>query len=68
MKNSYWRALFEHLKKRMKPQKAIIAIARRILKVVYKVIDQKIKYVERGVDLFLEFTNRRKLVVNKAGF
>ena len=51
-KNSYWRGLFEHLRKGMKAQKAIIAIARRMLKVIYKVIDQKIKNPEKGIDHF----------------
>lgn len=58
-KNSYWGALFEHLRKRMKAQKAIIAIARRMLKVIYKVIDQKIKYQEKGIDHFLDLQRRR---------
>jgi transposase len=57
-KDSYWRALFEHLTKRMKAQKAIIAIARRMLKVIYKVIDQKIRYQEKGVNHFLELRSR----------
>ena len=37
-KDSYWKALFEHLRKRMKTQKAIVAVARRLLKVIYKTI------------------------------
>jgi transposase len=58
MKDSYWKALFEHMKRRMKSQKAIIAIARRMLKVIYKVIDQKIKYQEKGINHFLELQKR----------
>jgi transposase len=58
MKDSYWKALFEHLKKRMKAQKAIIAIARRMLKVIYKVIDQKIKYQEKGINHFIDLQRR----------
>jgi transposase len=57
-KDSYWKALFEHLRKRMKAQKAIIAIARRMLKVIYKVIDQKIKYQEKGINHFLDLQRR----------
>ncbi|MGN6181651.1 MAG: hypothetical protein ACTHNW_20885 [Mucilaginibacter sp.] len=30
VKNSYWHALFERMRKRMKAQKAIVAIARRM--------------------------------------
>ena len=58
MKDSYWKALFEHLKKRMKAQKAMIAIARRMLKVIYKVIDQKIKYQEKGINHFIDLHRR----------
>lgn len=57
-KNSYWGALFEHLRKRMKAQKDIIAIARRMVKVIYKVIIQKIKYQEKGADHFLDLQRR----------
>jgi transposase len=57
-KDSYWKALFEHFRKRMKAQKAIIAIARRMLKVIYKVIDQKIKYQEKGINHFLDLQRR----------
>jgi len=53
-KNSYWRCLFEHLKKRMKPNKAIIAIARRLLKVVYNTLKNSLVYQEGGVELFLK--------------
>ena len=42
----------------MKAQKAIIAIARRMLKVIYKVIDQKIKYQEKGVNHFIDLQRR----------
>jgi len=60
-KNSYWRCLFEHLKKRMKPNKAIIAIARRLLKVVYNTLKNSLVYQEGGVELFLkvQIENRR---------
>ena len=57
-KDSYWGALFEHLRKRMKAEKAIIAIARRMLKVIYKVIDQKIKYQEKGINHFIDMQRR----------
>jgi transposase len=65
MKDSYWKALFEHLKKRMKSQKAIIAIARRMLKVIYKVIDKRIIYEEKGINHFFDL-HRRNL--DKLGF
>ncbi|WP_158826926.1 IS110 family transposase [Mucilaginibacter lacusdianchii] len=49
VKNSYWHALFERMRKRMKSQKAIIAIARRMLKVVYNTIQTLTHYKEKGV-------------------
>jgi transposase len=66
-KGSYWRALFEHLRKRMKAQKAIIAIARRMLKVIYKVIDQKIKYQEKGINHFIELQIRNSERIQSLG-
>jgi transposase len=58
MKNSYWRFLFEHLKKRMKAIKAIVVVARRLLKVVYKHIVSKSMYVEKGWEQFFELQQR----------
>ncbi len=61
-KNSYWRCLFEHLKKRMKPQKAIIVIARRLLKVVYNTLNDGTVYQEGGIELFtkIQLQNRAR--------
>lgn len=59
-KNSYWRALYEHFRKRMKPQKAIVAIARRLLKVVYKIIEKKEDYIEKGLVHFYELRSKRE--------
>lgn len=61
MKNSYWRFLFEHLKKRMKAIKAIVVIARRLLKVVYKHIISKMQYAEKGWEQFAELQRRNGL-------
>lgn len=58
-KDSYWKALFEQLRKRMKAQKAIIAVARRLLKLIYKTIKTKTIYVEKGFDHFLELQKQR---------
>ena len=49
MKDSYWHALFDRLRKRMKVQKAIVAVARRLLKVVYKTLDTLTIYKEKGI-------------------
>ncbi|MBA2610805.1 MAG: IS110 family transposase [Bacteroidetes bacterium] len=59
-KNSYWRGLFEKLRKRMKSQKAIVAIARRILKVVYKTIKEEKLYSEKGIEHFISMQTRKK--------
>lgn len=52
MKDSYWAALFRSLRKRMKSQKAIMVIARKLLKVVYRVIKEKAMYKEKGLAHF----------------
>jgi transposase len=44
----------------MKAQKAIIAIARQMLKVIYKVIAGKIKYQEKGFNHFLNLQSRNR--------
>jgi transposase len=54
MKNSYWHALFDRLRKRMKAQKAIVAVARRLLKVVYKTLETLIFYKEKGIAHFVD--------------
>jgi transposase len=60
MKDSYWRALFNHLTKRMKPKKAIIAIARRMLKVIYKTLQNQNVYTEKGLTHFMHLQTLRK--------
>jgi transposase len=59
MKDSYWKALFNQLRKRMKSQKAIVVIARRLLKVIYKVIKNKEFYQEKGIMHFLQLQQLR---------
>jgi transposase len=48
IKNSYWQALYWHLRKRLIEQKAIIAIVRRLVKIIYKVIKGIMTYKELG--------------------
>ena len=43
----------------MSAKKAIIAIARRMLKVVFKVLKEKIHYVEGGKELFDHYQHVR---------
>ncbi len=59
-KNSYWRALFAYLVKRMPAKKAIVAIARKLVKVIYKVIKGTKTYTEYGADYFIEKLLQRK--------
>ena len=59
-KNSYWRALFAHLIKRMPAKKAVIVIARKLTKVIYKVIKGTMAYIEYGADYFIEKIIQRK--------
>lgn len=59
-KNSYWNCKMAEYKKRMKAQKAIFAIARRMLKLIYKIITTKMVYTEGGSKLYMELQQRRK--------
>eukprot|EP01037_Dinobryon_pediforme_P018685 gene18685-18984_t len=58
VKDSYWRALFERLRKRMRVQKVIVAIARRMLKVVYKTLDTLTHYQEKGIAHFMDLQEK----------
>ena len=58
MKDSYWHALYDKLHKRMKAHKAIVAVARRLLKVVYKTINTMTMYEEKGIAHFLDIQSR----------
>jgi len=57
-KDSYWKALFEKLRKRMKAQKAIVVVARRLLIVIYKTIKKETLYVEKGFNHFLDIQEK----------
>jgi len=61
MKDSYWHALFDRLRKRMKAQKAIVAIARRLLKVVYKTLESLTMYKEKGIAHFVDLQAKAAL-------
>lgn len=43
-KNGYWRAVYLHLKKSRSAKKAIIAVARRLVKVIYKILVHEHRY------------------------
>ena len=59
-KDSYWRGLYFHLRKRMQGQKAIVVIARRLLKVAYKTIRDKSIYEEKGLNHFMDLQLRKQ--------
>ena len=48
IKGSYWQALYWHLRKRLIEQKAIMVIARKLVKIIYKVINGTLTYKEYG--------------------
>jgi transposase len=52
-KNSYWRALYYHFTRRMHSSKAIVAIARKLLRLIYRVIKGTVTYTEYGADYFI---------------
>jgi transposase len=58
-KNSYWRALYYHLTRRMPMKKAIVAIARKLIRVIYKIIKGQLKYNEYGGDYFMQQLQER---------
>jgi transposase len=64
MKDSYWHALFDKLRKRMKAQKAIVAVARRLLKVVYNTLETLTIYKEKGIAHFVDLQAKAALYHN----
>jgi transposase len=64
MKDSYWHALFDKLRKRMKAQKAIVAVARRLLKVVYSTLETLTIYKEKGIAHFVDLQAKAALYHN----
>lgn len=59
-KNSYWRALYYHLTRRLHSSKAIVAIARKLIRVIYKVIKGTRTYIEYGAEYFLQGLQERQ--------
>jgi transposase len=59
-KNSYWRALYYHLCKRMIRKKAIVVIARKLIRIIYKIINGQMKqYQEYGDQYFIQRMQER---------
>lgn len=59
-KNSYWRALYYHLTRRMQQNKAVTVIARKLMRVIYKILKGTLRYKEYGGDYFIEKLVQRK--------
>lgn len=58
-KNSYWRALYYHLTRRMHSAKAIVAVARKLTRLIYKVLRKTKTYTEYGADYFINRLQER---------
>lgn len=58
-KNSYWRAMYYHLSKRINKGKAIIAVARKLIRLIYKIIKGTKTYTEYGADYFVQQLQQR---------
>jgi transposase len=63
IKNGYWRAVYQHFKKSLQSKKAIVAVARRLLKVIYKIIISDHNYEKWGAIRFYE--NRANMLEYK---
>jgi transposase len=63
VKDGYWRAVYQHLKKSRGAKKAIVAVARRLLKVVYKVIVMNHNYEKWDAKRYYE--NRTRVMEYK---
>jgi transposase len=53
-KNGYWQAQFNWLCKRLPKKKAIIAIARKLIKLIYRTLKDNLSYEEKGGDWYFE--------------
>jgi transposase len=62
-KEGYWRAVYQHVKKSRGSKKAIIAVARRLVKVVYKILVHDYHYQKWGAEKYYE--NKAKLRLYK---
>jgi len=58
-KDSYWYGLFNYLRHRMHVKKAIMAIARKMLKLIYKIVKENIEYKELDLNYFLAQQSKR---------
>lgn len=59
-RDTYWRAQYYHLTRRMHAKKAIVVIARKLLQVIYKIIKGTLEYKEYGGQFFADRLAARK--------
>ena len=62
-KNGYWWAVYQHLKKSRGSKKAIIAVARRLVKVIYKILVHNHQYEKWEAAKY--YDNRTKVMAYK---
>ena len=62
-KNGYWWAVYQNLKKSRGSKKAIIAVARRLVKVIYKILVHNHQYEKWGAAKY--YDNRTKVMAYK---
>ena len=62
-KGTYWHAQFQYISKRLGKKKAIIAIARKMLKLVYRTLKDNMPYEEKGSSWYDE--QRQKFILRK---
>jgi transposase len=63
MKDSYWQAIYKNLIRKLPKGKAIVAIARKLLKIVYKILNEDFIYEElTGQDYWNRVWARRTLL------
>lgn len=58
-KNSYWRALYYHLTRRMHMKKAIVVVAHKLMRLIYKILNRTKTYVEFGAEYFIKHLHER---------
>lgn len=58
-KDTYWAAQYNYLTRRLPAKKAIIAIARKMLKMIFNLLQKKVKYVELGLVGFRQMLENR---------
>jgi len=58
-KNSYWKAIFAYYSRRMPVKKAIMIIARKLVRIIYKVIKGIRTYKDYGAEYFIKHLKER---------